>query len=240
MTARTIKELSSLDARVYVYLPKVEIAEQFMRDAEAEGFTFRDGAKPTERTADSIMAVNSDGTLNYVGFVGHVAFGSGTRMIGDKLLLRVDYAKFRSGDEDYFFKRGNKVSQKSRQKEGLIIDYFSSGAVRSVAVQWEEINGYPKSLGFIFYETGELRGAGILQRGGLYQGKEFYQSGRLKFVGQYNERETGEYYGPPYPVEGKFYSEDGKLLYDGRFHIGKQGGVGYPRVILPEGYGKLF
>ena len=43
-----------------------------------------------------------------------------------------------------------------------------------------------------------------------------------------------------YPVEGQFYSEDGKLLYDGRFHIGKQGGVGYPRVILPEGYGKLF
>lgn len=39
--------LNSRKGRIYVYLATKDIAEQFMRDAESEGFTFGDGVKPT-------------------------------------------------------------------------------------------------------------------------------------------------------------------------------------------------
>ena len=239
MVERSIKKLSELDARVYVHLPTAEIAEQFMRDAEDEGFTFGDGVKPTEREADSVMAVNGNGTLNFVGFAGHMAFGSGATRLGNKLLLRVDYSKYKAGEAEYLCVKDESVQQERHQEDGLNWEYFPSGNVRRIAVRWEDINGYAKDLGFEFYESGAIRFAGILQRGGLYQGREYYPSGGLKFAGQCNEREAGGYYGPPYPVEGKFFSGDGKLLYDGRFHVVRQGGVGYPKVTLPEGFGSL-
>lgn len=79
--------------RVFVYLANTEISNHFLQDAENEGFTFPDGAKPTSRRADSVMAVNENGTINYVGFVGHIAFGSATE-IGGKPLHKIDYEEF--------------------------------------------------------------------------------------------------------------------------------------------------
>ena len=46
---RTIKNLSKLNGRVYIYLANAEIGHRFMQQAESEGFTFKDGEKPTER-----------------------------------------------------------------------------------------------------------------------------------------------------------------------------------------------
>lgn len=90
---KTITEISQLDGRIYVHLATQELALQFLRQAEEEGFTFRDGAKPTSREATEVMAVNPDWTINYVGFAGHVAYGSEATKIGKEKLIRVRYLK---------------------------------------------------------------------------------------------------------------------------------------------------
>ena len=72
-----------------------------MKQAEDEGFTFGDGATPTERCYAEIMAVNKDKTINYVGTNGRIAFGAGAKKIGDQDLIRVDFAKYLAGEENY-------------------------------------------------------------------------------------------------------------------------------------------
>ena len=97
---RIIKNLLKKNCRVYVYLSNKIVAKQFMENAESEGFTFGDGAKPTARECDSIMAINENSTINYVGINGHIAFGSADR-IGGKRLIKVDYKRYIAGDENY-------------------------------------------------------------------------------------------------------------------------------------------
>ena len=92
--SKTVKELAVLNGRVYVYLANPQIGNQFLQDAENEGFTFEDGAKPTSRNYDMIMAINHNLTLNYVGAVGHIAFGSGTTKIGNEDMIKIDYEKY--------------------------------------------------------------------------------------------------------------------------------------------------
>ncbi len=82
--------LAAHPGRIYIYLATEEISRRFLRDAENEGFTFRDGVKPTQRDADSIFAINDDMTINYVGFVGHMAYQAADR-ISNKPLIRIDY-----------------------------------------------------------------------------------------------------------------------------------------------------
>lgn len=82
--------VQNTDGRVYIYLTDDSICEAFLKDAEAEGFTFCDNVKPTSRQHDSIYAVNKDKTINYVGFVGHVAYMCADK-IGEKPLIKVDY-----------------------------------------------------------------------------------------------------------------------------------------------------
>lgn len=96
---RTIKELAKKNGRVYVYLEDPDTGNQFMKQAESEGFTFTDGAKPTERFYAEIMAVNSDITINFVGMNGRIAFGSGARTVGNEELIRVDYKKYINREE---------------------------------------------------------------------------------------------------------------------------------------------
>ena len=87
----TLRDLAKLDGRVYIHFASEDLVKQFQRQAEKEGFTFHDGAKPSEREMAPIMALNPDLTLNYVGAVGMMAFGSGAKQIGDKRLIRVEY-----------------------------------------------------------------------------------------------------------------------------------------------------
>lgn len=89
----TIREFAMQDGRVYVHLATPELARKFMEQAEAEGFTFQDGTKPTKRKADTVMAINRDLTLNYVGMFGRMAYGSGTATTCGKPLIRVEYAE---------------------------------------------------------------------------------------------------------------------------------------------------
>ncbi len=82
--------LSTYTGRIYVYLATEDISKQFLQDAENEGFTFCDGVKPTERQADCIFAINDDMTINYVGFIGHMAYQVADR-IGNQPLIKIDY-----------------------------------------------------------------------------------------------------------------------------------------------------
>ena len=98
----------------------------------------------------------------------------------------------------------------------------------------------PKGKGTCYYKNGVIYREGVFQHSGLLEGKEYYPNGMLKFEGRYNCRNTDSgYYGPTYPVYGKFYSEDGSLLYEGEFGTKKQGSMGYPMVVFPEGFGSL-
>ncbi len=76
--------------RIYVYLADEETGIQFLKDAETEGFTFGDGEKPTARHISDIFAINDDMTINYVGYVGHLAYKVADK-IGDKPLKKIDY-----------------------------------------------------------------------------------------------------------------------------------------------------
>ena len=100
---RTIKQLSNLDGRVYVYLANAEVGDQFLQQAEDEGFFFQDGTMPTARCYDEIMAVNHDKTLNYVGANGHIAFGAVAKTIGSERLIRVDFEKYHAGADEYYY-----------------------------------------------------------------------------------------------------------------------------------------
>lgn len=100
---RTIKELSNLKGRVYVYLPNATVGTVFLQQAEAEGFTYCDGVKPTEREYEKVMAINHDGTLNFVGTNGRIAFGAGASAVGTEPLIRIDYEKYVTGAKDYSY-----------------------------------------------------------------------------------------------------------------------------------------
>lgn len=89
--SKTIRELSQMNGRIYIYLPTPELGERFLRQAELEGFTFGDGEKPTARQYAEVMAVNRDGTINYVGTNGRIAYGCGAVKIGNEQLIRVNY-----------------------------------------------------------------------------------------------------------------------------------------------------
>lgn len=95
-----ITELSKMDGRVYVYLRNETIAKKFLLDAEAEGFTFGDGEKPTSKTISDLYVVNRDWSLSYVGFIGHMAYKS-AKTVGELELIRVDYEKYILGFNDF-------------------------------------------------------------------------------------------------------------------------------------------
>ena len=86
-----IEELMNENGRTYVRFSTREGCEAFLRQAEAEGFTFTDGAKPTERHVSDVIAVNSDRTINYVGTAGRIAFGSGAENVGGERLVRIEW-----------------------------------------------------------------------------------------------------------------------------------------------------
>ena len=102
---RNVLELLILNHRAYVFTSSRAVWQRFVRDLESEGFTFGDGAKPSERDFDGIMAVNPDMTINFVNLAGTMHFGSMKkeqwRYTGkepeDDTIARVDYARFLSG-----------------------------------------------------------------------------------------------------------------------------------------------
>lgn len=93
---RTIKELINGEKKVYIFLRTKAIRYRFMSDAEREGITYEDKVRPTERLVDDIMALNPDGTICFIGFVGRICYHAG----GDTV-IRVDYERYIDGQEKY-------------------------------------------------------------------------------------------------------------------------------------------
>ena len=92
---RKLMDLATLDDRgVFVYFRTPALCRDFMRRAEAEGITFGDGVRPSQRDVTDIFVLHTDKTIAYVGAVGHMAFGAGAR-------VRVDYEKYRNGEENF-------------------------------------------------------------------------------------------------------------------------------------------
>ena len=93
---RTIKELVGKEEKVYIVLKDKATQLRFQSDAEKEGITFGDGAKPTDRPVDDIMALKPDGTICFLGWAGRMCYHNRREKI-----LRIDYEKYIKDEQDY-------------------------------------------------------------------------------------------------------------------------------------------
>ena len=93
---RTIKELVGKEEKVYIVLKDKATQLRFQSEAEKEGITFGDGAKPTDRPVDDIMALKADSTICFLGWAGRMCYHNRKHNI-----LRVDYERYISGHSDY-------------------------------------------------------------------------------------------------------------------------------------------
>ena len=92
---RTIKELYSLEGKVYLRIGSMGAFKQFAVTARDEGFSLPIGE-------DDILVMNEDWSFCHPGFIGHMAFHNAATVSGKKL-IRVDYNKWISGAEDYLY-----------------------------------------------------------------------------------------------------------------------------------------
>ena len=102
---RTIRSLFTHEGTIWIYLENEAVGRLFLKNAEEEGFTFGDGARPTERHVSDIIALHRDMTINYVGAVGHTAFQCAD-FVSDEPLVRVDYGMYSAGRDDYVMSAG--------------------------------------------------------------------------------------------------------------------------------------
>lgn len=95
---RTIKELRDTGKKIYFYLANEQIGNEFLKDAENEGYRFGDGEMPTARKPDDIMAITEKDELCYVGWAGRVCFHYQPENV-----IAVNYERYKQGAEDYLY-----------------------------------------------------------------------------------------------------------------------------------------
>ena len=88
---KPLTALSQLDAKIYVHLPTPELSRAFIEQAESEGFTFFDGAKPTTRSNETFVCLNPDHTLSFIGTFGRMAYSISSAKVDGKTLIRIEY-----------------------------------------------------------------------------------------------------------------------------------------------------
>lgn len=104
---RTLTALTKLNGRVYVYCGDEKTRQKFIEDAENEYFHYGDGVSLRERKPDSIMALNKNQTVNFIGFAGTMAFRWADHFNSGKdaiPLIKVDYRKYVAGYKDFIYK----------------------------------------------------------------------------------------------------------------------------------------
>lgn len=102
MSKRTLKNLrNTLKGKIHIYLKDSKTAMRFLIDAENEGFKIGK-RKPTECDADTFFSLGSN-QLSYLNSIGRICFqcNGGSNSEGD--YHRIDYAKYRNGDADYYY-----------------------------------------------------------------------------------------------------------------------------------------
>jgi len=97
---RTIKQFINIADKVYFFMKDKETCRRFYQDAEQEGITFC-GEKPTNKETTDIVALLPDGDICYVGWAGHMCYHHG----GVEGVIRIDYAKYVAGNEDYIINK---------------------------------------------------------------------------------------------------------------------------------------
>lgn len=97
---RTISELIRQEGKVYILLNSKAIQYRFMSDAEIEGITYGDGTRATDRQVDDIMALQPEGSICFLGWAGRMCYHNSKGRV-----LRVDYEKYISGEDDYIVQK---------------------------------------------------------------------------------------------------------------------------------------
>ena len=99
---RTLDALrNTLTGKIYIYCKDKTTAKEFLAAAEKEGYRFGT-FKPTDNKPDDFIALEDNKQLSYVGLVGRIAVQcSGS---GNANLHIIDFAKYKGGEEDYYFK----------------------------------------------------------------------------------------------------------------------------------------
>lgn len=115
---------------------------------------------------------------------------------------------------------------------GMIFHKEIFGEDGKLAYEGNTLHNAPYGFGKAYFSNGNVYREGIFDIKGIVQGREYYPSGRLRFEGEWCLTRG---YGPNAPCEGDAYSEDGKLIYFGKFEI-KRGGVGWPMIQKPKGF----
>lgn len=100
---RKIEDLVKVHSpkRVYVYLKDKETMQKFVADAAAEGYKFGDGVKISSRKPDMFYALNRNKTVNFINFIGRIAFQCNAEDIA-----RIDYKKYIDGKINYLYNKG--------------------------------------------------------------------------------------------------------------------------------------
>ena len=88
-------------------------------------------------------------------------------------------------------------------------------------------------LGVSYYANGNPLHEGLFGIKGLIEGKEYYPNGQLRCYGHYK---INKGYGPNKIINGTWYSEEGKKLYQGDFSV-ERSGLGWPKVVRPKNFG---
>lgn len=90
--SKTLTELvHSTNKRVYVHLSDIETMRIFINNAEKEGFSFLENKRISDMPLDNFYALNKNMTVNYINFIGRVAYQCGAENV-----LRIDYKKILS------------------------------------------------------------------------------------------------------------------------------------------------
>lgn len=100
---RTLENLrNNLKGKIHVYLKDGETMRRFFTDADEQGWKFG-SIKPSECTLDNIVALEEDKQLSYLGIAGRICFqtNGGSNLKGT--YHRIDYAKYKRGDKNYYF-----------------------------------------------------------------------------------------------------------------------------------------
>lgn len=91
---RTIQSLrDECRGKLYIFLNGEDVAQQFLADAQAEGYRFGE-TDPLESHISDIIAIESGKKLAYVSTYGRIAFQTGAA-------TGIDYEEYISGAEDY-------------------------------------------------------------------------------------------------------------------------------------------
>ena len=112
MKNRPISELFKHEGTLYIHCASPAVKAMLARDLTEQGFRFRDGASPEQREIDPLMRIHRDYTIGFCGFACQVQYNIGQpdqleccRKNSERGAMRVDYARFISGDKKYVLRR---------------------------------------------------------------------------------------------------------------------------------------